>query len=46
MKKSILLLALPIMAFQFHPERMTEDPHFFALMRASLSSPKEDVKFR
>ena len=32
---------LPIMAFQFHPERMTEDPRFVALMRAALSDLKE-----
>ena len=31
---------LPIMAFQFHPERMTEDPRFVELLRVSLS-PRE-----
>lgn len=35
---------LPIMAFQFHPERMTEDPRFVALMRAALSDLKENSK--
>ena len=35
---------LPIMAFQFHPERMTEDPRFVELMRVALSDLKENSK--
>ena len=34
---------LPVMAFQFHPERMTEDPRFLELIRSALS-PLEPAK--
>ena len=32
---------LPVMAFQFHPELMTDDPHFIELVREALSNPAE-----
>ena len=28
---------LPVMGFQFHPERMTDDPKFVELLRVALS---------
>ena len=36
--------ALPIMAFQFHPELMADDPRFVGLVREALSNLKEKSK--